>query len=201
MQLPLTMNSFLFIGSFGDHERDNESVKLTLMPAIRRASIVCGTPSWSLPQEKMMRRHNLWTFIDIVKKIDVLTLSMPNVVKGKFRPNFIFINFEKQKAPYESTGGELSFEWSHRRISSTNAKVTVTLENSIKHSGSESPKSDQHQFSPHNLNTLSKEKVMRFNKMITSRIILWSFIKILTTNSLRKSMEISLENLYVNIGA
>ena len=29
-----------------------------------------------------------------------------------------------------------------------------------------SPKSDQHQFSPNNTNTLSKEKVMRFNKMI-----------------------------------
>ena len=57
MQLPLTMNSFRFIGSFGGHKRDNGSVKLTLMPAIRRASIVCGTPSWSLPQEKMMRKH------------------------------------------------------------------------------------------------------------------------------------------------
>ncbi|MCG8406875.1 MAG: hypothetical protein MI923_16885, partial [Phycisphaerales bacterium] len=32
---------------------------------------------------------------------------------------------------------ELSFEWSHHRISSTNAKVTVTFQNSLKHSGSE----------------------------------------------------------------
>ena len=31
-----------------------------------------------------------------------------------------------------------------------------------------SPKSDQHQFSPNNVNTLSKETVMRFDKMITS---------------------------------
>ena len=31
-----------------------------------------------------------------------------------------------------------------------------------------SPKSDQQQFSPRNINTLSKEKVMRFNQMITS---------------------------------
>ena len=31
-----------------------------------------------------------------------------------------------------------------------------------------SPKTDQHQFSPHNINTLSKEKVIRFIKMITS---------------------------------
>lgn len=45
MQLPLTVNSFHFIGSFGGHKRDNGSVELTLMPAIRRASIVCGTPS------------------------------------------------------------------------------------------------------------------------------------------------------------
>ena len=31
----------------------------------------------------------------------------------------------------------LSFEWSHRKISSTDLKVRVTLQNSIKHSGSE----------------------------------------------------------------
>ena len=31
-----------------------------------------------------------------------------------------------------------------------------------------SPKSDQNLFSPYNINTLSKEKVRRINKMITS---------------------------------
>ena len=31
-----------------------------------------------------------------------------------------------------------------------------------------SPKGDQHQFSPHNINALAKVKVMRFNKMIIS---------------------------------
>ena len=40
-------------------------------------------------------------------------------------------------ASCESTGGELSFEWSHHRISSIDSKVTVTLHNPIKHSGSE----------------------------------------------------------------
>ena len=57
-----------------------------------------------------------------------LTLSLPNVAKG---------NFDKQIASCESTGRELSFEWSHHRISSTDSKVRVTLQNSIKHSGSE----------------------------------------------------------------
>ena len=51
--------------------------------------------------------------------------------------NFIFENFEKQIASRESTDRELSFEWSHHRISSTDSKVRVTLQNSIKHSGSE----------------------------------------------------------------
>ena len=37
----------------------------------------------------------------------------------------------------ESTGRELSFEWSHHRISSIDSKVRVTLQNPIKHSGSE----------------------------------------------------------------
>ena len=40
-----------------------------------------------------------------------------------------------------------------------------------------SPSSDQHQFSPNNINTLSKEKVMRFNTVITSGKMLWSSIK------------------------
>ena len=40
-------------------------------------------------------------------------------------------------ASCESTGRELSFEWSHHRISSTDSKVRVTLQNPIKHSGSE----------------------------------------------------------------
>ena len=57
-------------------------------------------------------------------------------VSTKF-PNFIFQNCEKQIASCESTGRELSFEWSHHRISSTDSKVRVTLQNSIKHSGSE----------------------------------------------------------------
>ena len=40
-----------------------------------------------------------------------------------------------------------------------------------------SPKSDQHQFSPHNINALAKVKVMRFNKMIISGKMLWSITK------------------------
>ena len=40
-------------------------------------------------------------------------------------------------ASCESTGRELSFEWSHHRISSTDSKARVTLQNSIKHPGSE----------------------------------------------------------------
>ena len=57
-------------------------------------------------------------------------------ISTKFR-NFISWNFVKQIAPCVSTGRELSFEWSHHRISSTGSKVRVTLQNSIKHSGSE----------------------------------------------------------------
>ena len=52
-------------------------------------------------------------------------------------PNFILYNFEKQIVPCVSAGRELSFEWSHHMISSTDSKVKATLQNSIKHSGSE----------------------------------------------------------------
>ena len=44
---------------------------------------------------------------------------------------------DKQIASCESKGRELSFEWSHHRISSADSKVRVTSQNSIKHSGSE----------------------------------------------------------------
>lgn len=40
-----------------------------------------------------------------------------------------------------------------------------------------SPKHDQHQFSPDDLVTSSTEKLMRFNKMITKRKMLWSLSK------------------------
>ena len=62
-----------------------------------------------------------------------------------------------------------------------------------------SANSDQQQFSPNNIHTLSRDKVMRINKMITKGKMPWSFIKFLSTSSLRKCMEISLENLYVDI--
>ena len=78
--------------------------------------------------------------MNTLKGKDLLILSLPNVAKGKFRPsfqNFIFQNCEKQIASCESTGRELSFEWSHHGISSTDSNVRVTLQNSIKHSSSE----------------------------------------------------------------
>ena len=40
-------------------------------------------------------------------------------------------------ASCESTGRELSSEWSHHRISSIDSKVRVTLQNPLEHSGSE----------------------------------------------------------------
>ena len=58
--------------------------------------------------------------------VSMLTLSLPNLQ----------ISFSKILT-CESTGRELSFEWSHHRISSIDSKVRVTLQNSIKHSGSE----------------------------------------------------------------
>ena len=40
-----------------------------------------------------------------------------------------------------------------------------------------SPNSDQQQFSPNNIHTLSRDKVMRINKMIITEKIPWSFLK------------------------
>ena len=56
-------------------------------------------------------------------------------------PNFLLWNSEKEIAFCESTGRELPFEWPQHRILSADWKVTFTLQNSIKHSGSERVKS------------------------------------------------------------
>ena len=46
-----------------------------------------------------------------------------------------------------------------------------------------SANSDQNQFSPNNIHTLSRDKVMRINKMITKEIMPWFFYQILSSNS------------------
>ena len=63
-----------------------------------------------------------------------LTLSLPNMTKGKFdkSPKFPFYKmafckiFLKQITPHESTSKAISIEWSHHRILSTNVKVRTT---------------------------------------------------------------------------
>ena len=60
------------------------------------------------------------------------------------------------------------------------------------------PNSDQDQFSLNNIQTLSRDLVMRIYKMNTYCFAL-IFYQILSTHSLRKYIKISLENLYVDI--
>ena len=48
---------------------------------------------------------------------------------------------------------------------------------------------------------MSRDKVMRIDKMITKVEIALIFYKILSTHSLKRCMEVSLENFYVDIGA
>ena len=52
------------------------------------------------------------------------------MTKGKFdkNPKFHFVKFLKQITPLESTSKEISFEWLHHRILSTDVKVTTTLQ-------------------------------------------------------------------------
>ena len=59
-------------------------------------------------------------------------------LKFKKNPKFHFVNFEKQMVPGKSTAEEISFEWSHHRISSTDSKVKTILHVSIIAYGSES---------------------------------------------------------------
>ena len=63
-----------------------------------------------------------------------------------------------------------------------------------------SANSDQDQFSPNNIHTLSTDKLWELIKWSPKKNAL-IFYQILSTHSLRKCMEISLENLYVDTGA
>ena len=60
------------------------------------------------------------------------------------------------------------------------------------------PDSDQDQFSLNDIHTLSRDLVIRINKMNTYCFAL-IFYQIVSTHSLRKYVKISLENLYVDI--
>ena len=65
-----------------------------------------------------------------------------------------------------------------------------------------SPNSGQHQFSPNDIHTLLRDKVTRIEKVITKmkNKMHCTFIKF-STHSVKNCMEVSLENLYVYIGA
>ena len=52
-------------------------------------------------------------------------------------PKFRFVKFWKQIALFESRSREVSFEWSHHGILSTDSKTRTTLRDSNIHSGSE----------------------------------------------------------------
>ena len=122
----------------------------------------------------------------------------------------------KKKHTREITAEELSFEWSHFSVSSKESKAGLKKSLSSILSSEQAPltsipraiasvlvlvyplslNSDQHQFSPNNINTSLTEKIMKINKMITEG----NLCQILSTNSLRKCMQISQENLCMDIG-
>ena len=95
----------------------------------------------------------MFGFITCTKRVYVtrmlLSVLVNYVLNAKFSqkqiltkfPNFLLWNSKKEIAFCESTGRELSFEWPQHRILSADSKVTFTLQNSIKHSGSERVKS------------------------------------------------------------
>ena len=62
--------------------------------------------------------------------VSMLTLSLPNVAKGKFPPN-LQISFSKILTCESTAGRELSFQWSYHRISSIDSKPYKTPSNTL----------------------------------------------------------------------
>ena len=80
-------------------------------------------------------------------------------------------------------------------------QVNHDLSRETKEINSLRPKSDQSQFSLNIINRQSRDNIVRINEMTTwwGKVLISK--QILSANSLRKCMEISLQNLYLDIGA
>ena len=106
---------------------------------------------WGQANFSLMKMEHWWQWrlVPTYHIVQFLPCHCQMCRKVKFDkkiPNSILWNFEKQVAPCVSTGREVSFEWSHHRVSSTDSKVRATLQNSIIHSGSERVKQHCHQY-------------------------------------------------------
>ena len=103
----------------------------------RRQCLVPLTHTQNAPGE-LWRRYKTIIFCNFCRcSINPFTARFSQKqFSTKFR-NFILWNLEKQIAPCVSTGREVSFEWSPHRIWTADSNVRVTLQNSIKQSGSE----------------------------------------------------------------
>ena len=109
----------------------------------------------------------------------------------KYYPNKEKIDKDKTWHGYckiKVNPGYCTFQWFLKNNDETPKKVYNSL----------SPNSDQDQFSLNNIHTLSRDLVMRINKMNTYCFALICY-QILSTHSLRKYIKITLENLYVDI--
>jgi len=58
----------------------------------------------------------------------VLTLQLPRVAKN---PKFHVVKHGKTNSIFQSTAGEVSFEWSHHRISATDSKVRTSIYSAV----------------------------------------------------------------------
>ena len=74
------------------------------------------------------------------KVVVVVVVTTKSLKKSQFKKNsrlHFYKKVKKQMVPCKSTAEEVSFEWSHHRISSTDSKVRTTLHVSMINSGSE----------------------------------------------------------------
>ena len=99
----------------------------------------CAVSSWSQLRWRVVRRPGVWPrLLKLRLNNRGLQPCNPQECQNSSKiPNFILQNIEKQMTPCKSTAEEVSFEWSHHRISSTDSKVRTALHVYIIDSGSE----------------------------------------------------------------
>ena len=116
------------------------------------------------------------------------SLTVNTVLVCEQKPYLVWFSWRRKRYPVHVVDIPLAVQW--RRINvykrlDARAELLFWLLNPLRPPlpspswllNPLSPNSDQHQFSPNDIHTLSRDKVMTINKMITKEKIPWSFIK------------------------
>ena len=117
---------------------------------------------------------NTHTTTTTTTKLKITLIGEPLIDMFFYKFQWLLPNSQNPISEHLSDGNMLSKSTSLQNKQEKTERTVLLQSNPI---NPLSPNSDQHQFSPNDIHTLAREKVMTVNKMITKEKIPWSFIK------------------------